>query len=115
MPTEEKPKTRAVLWVLIILLLVLVIGWHLILPILGVAVVLSAAAWGVIVLTIAGFSLAALLFFLLPWVLILVLCVIGFIWLIIALALFPFLFPLLIPIFIILLFIAYLRRRRKQP
>ncbi len=99
----------------VILILVLVIGWHLLFPMLGIAVVVTATAWALIVATVTLFSLSILLFFIIPGMLVFVLCVIGFVWLLISLVLFPFLFPFLIPLFVIMLFVAFVRRRKKLP
>lgn len=102
---------KKALIVLAIIILVLVVGSHLLLPLFGVVVAMTAIAWAFLVGTIVLFSLGVLLFFLLPWIAILVLCVFAFVWLVVAIALFPFLFPILAPIFIIFLFVAFMRRR----
>lgn len=102
--------------VAIALILLCVIGFHLLLPLLGIAFVLTGAMWGVIVATITLFAIAALLFFILPGILILLLSLFALGWVIFSIIFFPLLFPLVMPVFIILLFIAYTaRRNRKLP
>lgn len=78
----EQPNRRTFPWVLaIIIILLLVLGWHLVLPFLGLTLVVTAAAWGVVVATITVLSITIMLFFVF-WrgVSILVLGIIGFIW-----------------------------------
>lgn len=104
--------TQKILLIAIILILLSVIGFHLLLPLLGIAIIMSGAAWGVIVATIALFAIAALLFFIIPGILVLLLSLFAFGWVIIAIVLFPFLFPLILPVFIILLFVAYMTRKK---
>lgn len=96
----------------IAILLALVIGWHLIFPILGGVIAITSIAWLVIVGSITAFCIAILLLFVFTGVGIFVLGIFVLIWIVIAVVLFPFLFPILIPIFIIFLFISVLRRRQ---
>lgn len=107
-------QTKKILLVAIALILLCVVGFHLLLPLLGIAIVMSGAAWGIIVATITLFAIAALLFFILPAILITLLSLFAFGWVILAIVLFPFLFPLVIPVFIILLVVAYFSSRRKN-
>lgn len=108
-------KTNKVLLLAIILILLCVVGFHLLLPLLGIAIIMSGAAWGIIVATVTIFTIVALLFFILPGILIALLSLFALGWVILAIVLFPFLFPLVLPVFIILLFIAYISRRNRQP
>lgn len=96
----------------IVLILLCVVGYYVLLPLLGIAVIMSAAAWGMVLATIALFTIAALLFFIIPGILIILLSLFSFGWLILAIVLFPFLFPIIIPVFIILLVIALVSRKR---
>ncbi len=102
---------KILLWA-IILILLSVVGFYLLLPLLGIAIVMSATAWGVVVTTIVLFAIAILLFFVIPGILVILLSLFALGWTIVAIVLFPFLFPLVMPVFIILLAIAYLARRR---
>lgn len=96
----------------IIILLALVIGWHLIFPILGGVIAITATAWLVIVASIVAFCIAILLLFILTGAGIFILAIFALIWIIVAVVLFPILFPILVPLFILFLFISYLRRRQ---
>lgn len=117
--TDQRPEPsrrflKTMLILAIIITLILVIGWYLALPLLGVAVVISAAAWGIVVATTVIFCIAAILFFLIPGIIVVLICLFAFIWLIVAIALFPFLFPFLVPLFIIMLVVALVRRKRQD-
>ena len=96
----------------IIILLALVIGWHLIFPILGGVIAITAIAWLVIVGSIVAFCIAIMFLFVLTGTGIFVLGIFALIWMVVAVVLFPVLFPLLIPLFIMFLFISLLRRRQ---
>lgn len=96
----------------IVILIALVVGWHLIFPILGGVIAITATAWIFIVGSIAAFCIAILLLFIFTGVGIFVLGIFALIWTVIAVVLFPFLFPILIPLFIIFLFISLLRRKQ---
>lgn len=99
----------------IILILLCVIGFYTLLPLLGIAIVMSGAAWGMSIATITLFAIACLLFFFIPGILIVLLSIFAFGWVVLSIALFPFLFVLVLPVFIILLFIAYMSNRVKKP
>lgn len=110
----SKNHTKKILLFAIILILICVIGSQLILPILGIAMVMTGVAWGIIIATITLFAIAALLFFILPGILTILLSLFALGWVVLSIILFPFLFPLIIPVFIILVVIAYLTRRKKN-
>ncbi len=112
---QEHRTTHRLLIAAIVLILLCVICFYTLLPILGIAVIMSGAAWGIVIATITLFAIACLLFFFIPGILIILLSFFAFGWVILAIALFPFLFPLVLPVFIILLFIAYMSRRRIPP
>lgn len=111
----DNNKTSKALIVAIALILLCVVGFHLLLPLLGIAIVMSGAAWGIIVATITLFAIAGMLFFIIPGILIALLSLFAFGWVILAIVLFPFVFPLVMPIFIILLFIAYMTHGKRNP
>ena len=109
---NNKKSIKGALIIAVAVMLVLVIGWHLIFPLLGIAVAVTASAWAIIVLSIVLFALSGLLFLIFPVIVIFIICLLAFAWLLISLMLFPFLFPVLAPLFIVLLFVAYLRRKK---
>lgn len=114
MTDEPRPKyLRKALSLAVILILLSVVGFYLLLPFLGIAIIMSTGAWGIVVATIALFSIAVLLFFILPGLLIALITLFALGWAILSILLFPFLFPLITPVFILLLFIAYFLGRGK--
>lgn len=110
-PKRASSFSRALL-IAIALILIAVLGFHLLMPILGITLAVSMAAWGAIIATIVFFCIAALLFFIVPAVLIIALSLLALFWVVVAVILFPILFPVIVPVFIILLFIGYARRKR---
>jgi len=107
----KSKKTKTVLIIALLSILILVAAWHIFFPMLGVVVAVGAGAWSILVGTVVFLSVAVLLFFLLTGVGILILSIFSFIWVVFAITLFPFLFPLFLPLLVIVLFIAYVRRR----
>ena len=104
--------TRKALIIAITVMLVLLVAWHLLLPILGIAVAVGVGAWAVIVGSVVAFCVAVFLFFLFSGIGSFIVGIFAFVWMIFAITLFPFLFPILMPLLIIVLFIGYVRRRR---
>ncbi len=111
-PPRRESGIRKALIISIALILISVIGFYFFFPILGIALVISAGAWGLVIATIAAFTIAVLLFFIIPGILVFLISSFAFVWVILAIILFPILFPIIIPIFILLLFLAYFRNRK---
>ncbi len=113
---RESGGLKKAIMVTLLIVLILVVGFHLILPLLGITIALTAGvlagAWTIGVALIALLCIGIVLFFILPWVLVLAFSAIAFVGVILAIVLFPILFPLLIPLLVVLLFIAYIRRRK---
>ena len=87
--------------------------WHVVLvPMFGITLVLSAAAWSLGVYMIIGLVLVTLLFFVLPLMGIFIVAGLVTVGVIMSIVLFPILFPLLVPVLIICLFMGHCRRRR---
>lgn len=103
-------RSRWPLIIALLLILGLVMGFHLLIPLFGVTLAVTGAMWGVLVASVTIFCVLILLFFLFSGGAIVALGVFGFIWVIIALILFPILFPLLIPLFIIMCLVGLFRR-----
>ncbi len=110
--SEGDSSIKKALLIALIAMVVLLVGWHLLLPILGVAAVFTAGAWGVIMATIVLVAAAVLLFYIFSGIGILIVCVLSGVWIVFSIALFPFIFPLLIPLLILLVFIAFVRRKQ---
>jgi hypothetical protein len=112
-PQKNDHSFPKLLLIAIALILIVELGFHLILPLLGIATVITvgvlAGAWGIVVGTIVFFCIVGLLFFVIPGALILLLGLFALIWVIIAVVLFPVILPIIFPMLIILLFIGYAR------
>lgn len=111
---KEKSLLRRLFIFALFVMLVLVIGYHFALPLLGVTVALTAGAWLLGVLTIVGLCLGVLLFFIIPAALVIVLAFIAFVWVVLVVSFFPILFPLLVPVLILVLVVAVITRRRNS-
>lgn len=112
-PPEKNSTLKKALLFAIILIVVAVAGFYLAFPFLGIVIAMSATAWAVVVSTIVFFSVAVLLFFIIPGVLVFLLSVLALIWTGMAVVLFPVLFPIIVPVLIILLVIGFIRKRKK--
>lgn len=108
---EKKSGFLKALIIALVVMIVLILGWNLIFPILGIAVAVTAAAWGVLLATIIFLAIGALLFYFLSGMGIFIICGLGFAWVVAALVFFPFFFPIFIPLIILLFFIGYVRRK----
>lgn len=118
METESNQHNQPTMYKNIILItlfvmLGLLIAWHVLMPILGITLVISAGAWGVATASIMVMCIAILLFFLFTGAGVLLLGLFALIWTIIAIALFPLLFPILAPIFILMIALGYLIKKKK--
>lgn len=104
-------RSKSPIFFALLILLAAILIWHILFPLIGVSIGLTAAAWGFVVATVVILCSAILFFFLLHGLGVIILTIICAIWTIIAISLFPILFPILIPVLIILLFVGYMRRR----
>jgi len=111
---KSNSKLSKALIVAVALMLICVIGFHLFFPLLGIAIVMSAGAWGMVTGTIVIFCIGIMMLFMVPGILLFLLCLFAFGWTILAIVLFPFIFPLVMPLLIILVFIAYVLGRNKS-
>src|SRR5580700_580613 len=82
-----------------------------ILPMFGIAIAITAGTWGIVIASIVMLSIALLLFFIIPFFLILLISVSALVWVLGVLIFFPITFPIVIPLFIILLCVAYMRKK----
>ncbi len=105
-------KQRGILIFALLVILGLVAIWHLALPLLGVTLAITAGAWGIMVSTIVAVCVSILLLYVLAGIGILLLSVFIVLWVAFVLMLFPLWFPVLTPLLIVMLFIAYRRRRK---
>ena len=113
--TPEKNSTlKKALLIALISMLVLLVAWHLFLPMLAITVAVTAAVWAVMVISVVLVASVVLLFYVFSGVGILILCALSVAWIIFAIAFFPIVFPLLIPLLILLLFVAFVRRNKME-
>ncbi|MCB1828388.1 MAG: hypothetical protein KDH94_08160 [Coxiellaceae bacterium] len=111
MDNEKKSSLKKPLLIALVVMLILLIGWHLIVPALGIAVVLTAAVWGIVLASVALLAIGILLFYVFSGIGIFIICGLGFLWFLGAIIFFPFLFPFLVPLLILLLFVGFARRK----
>ena len=112
MSNTNSTKNAAI--ILLIAMLILVIGFHLILPLLGITIAVTAGMWGVAISAVVVLCIASLLFFVFTGAAILVTALIAGIIAIASIILFPLLFPLLIPLLLLMGLIALLRRKKEK-
>ena len=99
---------------LIVLILLVIVGWHLIFPLLGGVLIIGAAGILMAIVSIVLFCIALLISLSLPGAVALAIGAIFALWTIIAIILAPILFPIVFPLFIIYAFLAA-RQRKKSP
>jgi hypothetical protein len=91
-------------------MLILIVAWHLALPLLGISIAVTGAIWGVAIATVVLLCIATLLFFIFTGFGIFIIGFFVFAWTLGAIILFPLLFPLLLPILLVMIFIAMMSR-----
>ena len=111
---NKNERFKAVILISLVIMLALVIAFHLLLPLLGISIALSAGIWGVAVASIVLMCVATLLFFIFTGIGIIILGVFVFIWTILAIVFFPLLFPVLIPILLLMFVIGLMMRNKKE-
>jgi len=90
----------------IVAILLLVIGWHIISPFLGLTLEITGIAWGVLVATTTLLCVSIILFFILGTLSIISVGIAASIWTVIAIVIFPIMFPIFVPLWIILLLVG---------
>lgn len=101
---------------LILLILLVVGGWHFIFTFLGGVLIIGAAGIFIAIVSIVMFCVAVLMCLVLPGVVALVIMGVFVIWTVIAIVLAPILFPILLPLLIILAFVEIrMKKNRVQP
>ena len=111
---QSQPRSRIFSLVMaIVIILAVVIGWHFLLPVLGLTLAITAGAWAVIVTTVAVFCIAVILFFIFGGAGMVVVGFVAVLWALLAIILFPVFFPIIVPLMIILFVIGLLRRKRQ--
>lgn len=98
----------------IAIILMLVSGWHMLFPVLPVALTMTATIWGVVVATITLLCITIVLFLVFTGLGVVLLGCFAFTWAMLAIGFFPVIFPLLAPLLVILLFIVVWRRQKNR-
>ena len=110
---KKKNTLKNVILITLVLMCVLVVAWHLLLPILGITIALSAGIWSVAIASIVLLCIATLLFFIFTGIGALLLGGVVFIWTVVAIILFPLLFPILLPILLLMLIVGLVARKKE--
>lgn len=99
----------------LIILLILVVGWHLLLPMLGITVAaFSATYFNAAMATIIIICIATLLFFVFTGIGIVLLGIAAVIWSLIAIILFPLLFPIVLPALLLMIVVGMILKRSRH-
>ena len=105
---KKKPILAALL-----ITLVLVLGWYLIAPMLGIAITIGVGLLMMIVVSIILFGVVILLFHLFAGLLAFMGGGVLVLWSILAIFLFPIMFPIMVPLLVFMLVIGYFSRRKQ--
>lgn len=98
---------------LILLILLVIGGWHFIFSLVGGALIIGAAGIFIAIVSVVMFCVAVLIILSFPYALGLTIGGIFAIWTIIAIILAPILFPILLPLFIIFSVLVIKQKKRQ--
>lgn len=98
----------------VIALFGLVIATHFFFPLVVGAIAFGTGMWLIMMFSIVAFAAIIMGVFVATSIGVFALAGIGFIWLLVAILLFPLVFPILVPLFVIMLFMMYVRRRQEK-
>jgi len=106
---------KMIILIALAVMLMLIVLWHLLLPILGISIVaLTAGAWNIAIATVVIICISALLFFIVTGIGMLILSAFVLIWTIAAIVLFPILFPIVLPALLLMLVIGLILKRKSN-
>lgn len=100
-----------VVFLAILALIILMVGWHIIFPLLGGVLIVTTGIWLMLLISIGIFAISFVLLFVITRAGILLLGLPLLILALIFIILVPVLFPIIIPLIIIFLVISYFRDR----
>jgi hypothetical protein len=110
MDSNPNKSTSKTIIAFLLLLIAALLCWHfLLIPLLGITIIASAAGWTVGIWAIVIFALCCIFALLLPIIGAIILGVLVALGAIVCIILFPFLFPLIIPIVLICICISFLK------
>lgn len=102
---------NAVIAIALLVILGVILGWHFLF---AGAIAVTATVWAIVIASVVLFCIGVLSLFILTGIGVFLIGLLGFIWAILAIALFPIVFPILVPLLIVLLFISYIRNKQKK-
>lgn len=101
---------NALIAITVLVILAVLLGWH---WLFAGAIAVTATVWAIVIASVALFCVGILLLFILTGLSVFLIGIVGLVWTILAIILFPVVFPILVPLLIILLFISYIRKRQQ--
>ena len=110
--SDQVPEKRRPYLLGAALILGLVAIWHLAVPFMGVSLAVTSGVWGLVTGTVMMLCVAALLFFMLPLIGVFIVSAFLFLWVCVAVVIFPIIFPVVVPVFLLCLFVGYRFKRR---
>src|SRR3990167_5321378 len=110
----DNNSNKNVIIILLIAMLVLVTGFHLLLPLFGIALAVSAGMWATAISSVVVLCVASLLFFVFTGIGILVTAIFAGLIGIVSIILFTLLFPLLIPLLLLMAVIALIKKGKNN-
>lgn len=111
---DRHDTTKKVVLITLLAMLLLVLGFHILLPLLGITIAISANLWGIAISAIIIMCVMTLLLFALTGIAVFIIGLLATFFVILAIALFPLLFPILVPLLLMVLAIAHIIRRKKH-
>ena len=114
-PTQAPRATHTLKIVIatLFVMMAIVVGFHILLPLLGITIAISATMWGFAISAIIIVSIAILLFFMLTGVALFLIAFFAAIFVLAAIILFPLLIPLLAPLLLLMCAIGVLIKKRR--
>lgn len=95
------------------MILVLIL-WHVLLPLLGITIAITTGIWGVAIITTVLICISTLLFFIFTGVGIFILGAFVFAWAVLAIILFPLLFPIVLPVLLLMFVVGFISKRNRE-
>jgi hypothetical protein len=97
----------------LLVILAIVVGFHILLPLLGITIAISAAMWGFAISAIVVISVAILLFFLMTGLALFFIALLAAIFVLVGIIVFPLLIPVLAPLLLLMVAVAVMIKKRR--
>lgn len=111
--TKKTTLKKIILFSLAAMILVLIL-WHVLLPLLGITIAITTGIWGVAIITTVLICISTLLFFIFTGVGIFILGAFVFAWAVLAIILFPLLFPIVLPVLLLMFVVGFISKRNRE-